>query len=215
MRPFRERSIHETTNKAQIVKWPLMIDWGPRRLRFPSEDRYDGPTGLVARRLHVDRKPGGDRHPLALCGVPFAAFFRAARARATDPSKAEVLFVAGEPIEIDGGDTQRIALWTRGTFRAVQSIPSLAGRADRASARWRARWPSPSRRQLWAWISEYRLTCEIDLERPGAKAVVTFRMVTPRARRSTGCPSWRRSRASRRGPTAASACGSSRCSSTA
>ena len=40
---------------------------------------------------------------------------------------AEVLFVAGEPVEIDGGDTQRIALWTRGTFRAVQGIPSLTG----------------------------------------------------------------------------------------
>ena len=26
-------------------------------------------------------------------------------------TKAEVTFVGGEPIEIDGGDTQRIALW--------------------------------------------------------------------------------------------------------
>ena len=42
-------------------------------------------------------------------------------------TKAEVTFVGGEPIEIDGGDTQRIALWNRGTFRAVQSIPNLAG----------------------------------------------------------------------------------------
>jgi len=42
-------------------------------------------------------------------------------------TKAEVTFVGGEPIEIDGGDTQRIALWHRGTFRAVQSIPNLAG----------------------------------------------------------------------------------------
>ena len=43
------------------------------------------------------------------------------------------------PIEIDGGDTQRIALWNKGTFRAVQSIPNLAGeltgRSDRANAK--------------------------------------------------------------------------------
>src|SRR6185369_7174454 len=27
---------------------------------------------------------------------------------------------------------------------------------------------------LWAWISQYRLSCEIELERPGSKAVVSF-----------------------------------------
>ncbi|MFI5289283.1 MAG: hypothetical protein ACHQ17_06530, partial [Polyangia bacterium] len=87
--------------------------------------------------------------------------------------RAEVVFVAGEPVEIDGGDTQRIALWTRGTFRAVQTIPSLAGDLTRErEVAGSLGQTKPS--QLWAWVSEYRLTCEIDLERPGSKAVVTF-----------------------------------------
>ncbi len=89
------------------------------------------------------------------------------------PQKAEVLFVAGEPIEIDGGDTQRIALWARGTFCAVQAIPSLHGEltAHREVSGSLAE-TKPS--MLWAWISEYRLTCEIELERPGSKALVAF-----------------------------------------
>src|SRR4051794_20448747 len=89
------------------------------------------------------------------------------------PQKAEVLFVAGEPVEIDGGDTQKIALWSRGTFRAIQSIPSLNG--DLTSKRDLAGSLSEHKpSQLWAWVSEYRLTCEIELERPGNKAVVSF-----------------------------------------
>src|SRR3954468_21089814 len=89
------------------------------------------------------------------------------------PQQAEVLFVDGEPIEIDGGDTQRISLWTRGTFRAVQSIPSLNGELTKnRDIQGSLSDTKPS--TLWAWISEYRLTCEIDLERPGAKAVVSF-----------------------------------------
>lgn len=87
--------------------------------------------------------------------------------------KAEVMFVAGEPVEIDGGDTQRIALWSKGTFRAIQSIPSLSG--ELTSAReMRGSLGETKPSQLWAWISEYRLTCEVELERPGNKAVVTF-----------------------------------------
>src|SRR5262249_6228323 len=86
---------------------------------------------------------------------------------------ADVVFLGGEPIEISGGDTQRIALWARGTFRAVQAIPSLAGEmTTHRSLAGTLTEVKPSR--LWGWVSEHRLTCEIELERPGAKAVVSF-----------------------------------------
>jgi hypothetical protein len=89
------------------------------------------------------------------------------------PQHAEVLFVAGEPVEIDGGDTQRIALWSRGTFCAVQAIPSLQGELT-AQREVSGSLSETKPSTLWAWISEYRLTCEIELERPGSKAVVSF-----------------------------------------
>jgi hypothetical protein len=88
-------------------------------------------------------------------------------------TKAEVTFVGGEPIEIDGGDTQKIALWSKGTFRAVQSIPNLAGELT-GSREMEGSLAVTKASQLWAWISEYRLSCEIDLERPGSKALVSF-----------------------------------------
>jgi hypothetical protein len=88
-------------------------------------------------------------------------------------NKADVTFVGGEPIEIDGGDTQRIALWNRGTFRAVQSIPNLSGELT-GQLEMQGSLAITKASQLWAWVSEYRLTCEIDLERPGSKAVVSF-----------------------------------------
>jgi hypothetical protein len=87
--------------------------------------------------------------------------------------KAEVTFVGGEPIEIDGGDTQKIALWNKGTFKAVQSIPNLAGELT-GQREMEGSLAVTKASQLWAWISEYRLTCEIDLERPGSKALVSF-----------------------------------------
>jgi hypothetical protein len=103
------------------------------------------------------------------------------------PQQAEVLFVAGEPIEIDGGDTQRISLWTRGTFRAVQSIPSLNGELTKhRDIQGSLSDTKPS--TLWAWISEYRLTCEIDLERPGAKAVVSFQNGHAESAKVNGLP---------------------------
>jgi hypothetical protein len=86
-------------------------------------------------------------------------------------TKAEVTFVGGEPIEIDGGDTQRIALWNRGNFRAVQSIPNLAGELT-GQREMEGSLAITKASQLWAWVSEYRLTCDIDLERPGSKAIV-------------------------------------------
>jgi hypothetical protein len=88
-------------------------------------------------------------------------------------NKADVTFVGGEPIEIDGGDTQRIALWNRGTFRAVQSIPNLSGELT-GQLEMQGSLAITKASQLWAWVSEYRLTCEIDLDRPGSKAVVSF-----------------------------------------
>lgn len=89
------------------------------------------------------------------------------------PDKAEVSFVGGEPIEIDGGDTQRIALWSRGRFRAVQSIPNLDGDLT-GQRQMEGTLAITKASELWAWISEYRLSCDIDLERPGAKALVSF-----------------------------------------
>jgi hypothetical protein len=88
-------------------------------------------------------------------------------------NRADITFVGGEPIEIDGGDTQRIALWNKGTFRAVQSIPNLAGELT-GQVVMEGSLAITKASQLWAWISEYRLTCDIDLERPGSKAVVSF-----------------------------------------
>jgi hypothetical protein len=88
-------------------------------------------------------------------------------------NRAEVTFVGGEPIEIDGGDTQRIALWNKGTFRAVQSIPNLSGELT-GQQDMEGSLAITKASQLWAWVSEYRLTCDIDLERPGSKAVVSF-----------------------------------------
>src|SRR6185503_18428166 len=44
-----------------------------------------------------------------------------------DHHSAEVTFLGGDPVEISGGDTQVIALWNRGSFRAEQSLPNLTG----------------------------------------------------------------------------------------
>src|SRR5688572_9622621 len=87
--------------------------------------------------------------------------------------EAKIIFLGGEPVEIAGGDTQAISLWNHGTFRAVQSIPDLQGDlTDGREFRGSLRATKPS--ALWAWISQYRLSCEIELERPGSRAVVTF-----------------------------------------
>jgi hypothetical protein len=101
--------------------------------------------------------------------------------------KAEVTFVGGEPIEIDGGDTQRIALWNRGMFRAVQSIPNLAGELT-GQREMEGSLAITKASQLWAWVSEYRLTCEIDLERPGSRAVVSFSNGHAEAAQVNGAP---------------------------
>ena len=102
-------------------------------------------------------------------------------------TKAEVTFVGGEPIEIDGGDTQRIALWNRGTFRAVQSIPNLAGELT-GQREMEGSLAITKASQLWAWVSEYRLTCDIDLERPGSKALVSFQNGHAESAQVNGAP---------------------------
>src|SRR2546430_541502 len=88
-------------------------------------------------------------------------------------NSAEVAFVAGEPIDIEGGDTQRISLWSRGTFRAVQSIPNLEGELTR-DREFTGSLAVTKPSALWAWIGQFRLTCEIQIERPGNRAVVAF-----------------------------------------
>lgn len=87
--------------------------------------------------------------------------------------RAEIVFLGGEPVEIAGGDTERIALWTRGTFRAVQTIPDLQGELT-TSRDLTGSLASVRASALWSWVSEYRLTCAIEIERPGERAVVQF-----------------------------------------
>src|SRR4051812_29478517 len=87
--------------------------------------------------------------------------------------EAKVLFVGGDPVEISGGDTQRISMWKAGSFRAVQKIPDFQGDlTDALEVSGTLAQTKPS--TLWTWISQYRLSCEIELERPGGKALVTF-----------------------------------------
>jgi hypothetical protein len=62
------------------------------------------------------------------------------------PRRVQVFFVGGEPVDIDGGDTDVIQLWRSGTFRAVQSIPNPPGSSPaRSSSRGRSRRPRPRR----------------------------------------------------------------------
>jgi Domain of unknown function (DUF4388) len=87
--------------------------------------------------------------------------------------EAKVSFIGGDPVEISGGDTQRISMWNKGTFRAIQKIPDFEGElTDALEVSGTLAMTKPS--ALWAWISQYRLSCEINLERPGSKARVRF-----------------------------------------
>jgi hypothetical protein len=64
-------------------------------------------------------------------------------------------------------------MWKVGSFRAVQKIPDFEGElTDALEVSGTLAQTKPS--VLWTWISQYRLSCEIELERPGGKAVVTF-----------------------------------------
>ena len=88
-------------------------------------------------------------------------------------SRARVEFVGGDPIDIHGGDTQKIALFRSGHFRMVQLIPDLDGSlTDSQELQGYLRMTKPSK--LWAWAGEHRLSCEMILERAPDRAVVVF-----------------------------------------
>ncbi len=61
--------------------------------------------------------------------------------------EAKVLFLGGDPVEISGGDTQRISMWKDGSFRAVQKIPDFEGELTDSLEVVRGRSRSPSRRR--------------------------------------------------------------------
>jgi hypothetical protein len=101
--------------------------------------------------------------------------------------EAKILFVGGDPVEISGGDTQRISMWKDGSFRAVQKIPDFEGElTDALEVSGTLAVTKPS--ALWAWISQYRLTCQIELERPKSKAVVTFQNGHAESAQVNGAP---------------------------
>ncbi len=87
---------------------------------------------------------------------------------------AQVVFLGGDPVEISGGDTQAISLWNVGLFRAMQSLPNLAGeltgQIDQTGSLAVTKAP-----RLLAWVSEYRLTCDLTIERPGEQALLVFK----------------------------------------
>jgi hypothetical protein len=87
---------------------------------------------------------------------------------------AQVVFLGGDPVEIQGGDTQAISLWNAGMFRAMQSLPNLAGeltgQVDQTGSLAVTKAP-----RLLAWVSEYRLTCDLTIERPGEQAHLVFK----------------------------------------
>jgi len=84
-----------------------------------------------------------------------------------------VEFVGGDPVDIQGGDTQKIALFRSGQFRMVQLIPDLEGALTNGQElEGYLRMTKPSK--LWAWASEHRLSCEMILERAPDRALVVF-----------------------------------------
>src|SRR6185369_4702635 len=89
------------------------------------------------------------------------------------PTRATVLWVGGEPVDIVGGDTQRIALWLKGSFEAVQWLPNIAGEMSQ-SRETNGTLGQVAAPTLWTWASDYRLTCEIQFDKPGTRATVVF-----------------------------------------
>src|SRR5271170_6611529 len=88
--------------------------------------------------------------------------------------QAQIIFLGGDPVEIDGGDTKAIALWNGGTFRAVQSLPNLTGELTGQIEQTGSLAVTKAPRLL-AWVSEYRLSCDLKIERPGENAQLSFR----------------------------------------
>ncbi len=91
-----------------------------------------------------------------------------------DHHAALVTFLGGDPTEIEGGDTKVISLWNAGQFRAVQSLPNLTGELTGQIEQTGSLAITKAPRLL-AWVSEYRLTCDLKIERPGENAVLVFR----------------------------------------
>jgi hypothetical protein len=91
-----------------------------------------------------------------------------------DHHAAQVIFLGGDPVEIDGGDTQVISLWSRGRFRAEQSLPNLTGELTGQIEQTGSLAITKAPRLL-AWVLEYRLTCDLKIERPGENAHLVFR----------------------------------------
>jgi hypothetical protein len=87
--------------------------------------------------------------------------------------QAEVMFIGGEPVEINGGDTNAIALWDRGTFLAEQLLPDLSGELT-GDHEMRGSLLDTRPSALWAWIGEYRLSCDVEVEQPGTRALLRF-----------------------------------------
>jgi hypothetical protein len=87
---------------------------------------------------------------------------------------AQVIFLGGDPVEISGGDTQVIALWNRGSFRAQQSLPNLTGELTGHIEQTGSLAITKAPRLL-AWVAEYRLSCDLKIERPGENAHLVFR----------------------------------------
>ncbi len=88
--------------------------------------------------------------------------------------QAQVTFLGGDPVEIEGGDTKMISLWNEGQFRAAQSMPNLSGELTGQIEQTGSLAITKAPRLL-AWVSEYRLTCDLTIERPGEKALMFFK----------------------------------------
>ena len=87
---------------------------------------------------------------------------------------AQITFLGGDPVEIQGGDTQVISLWQVGQFRAAQSLPNLTGELTGQIEQTGSLAITKAPRLL-AWVSEYRLSCNLSIERPGEQALLVFR----------------------------------------
>jgi hypothetical protein len=83
---------------------------------------------------------------------------------------AELTFLGGEPVDEPQPEPQA---WSRGTFHIEQKLPDLSGELTngRELAGTLAEVKPAS---LWKWIDEFLLSCEVELEQPGAQARVFF-----------------------------------------
>ena len=104
-----------------------------------------------------------------LRGLRFSGFLDLSDAGST----ARILFSAGEPLDIKGGNTSTIALWNRGMFRAEQTLCDLSGEPTHArelSGALEEVRPAA----LWSWMSEYRLSATVELVAPQGRVEVWF-----------------------------------------